>query len=164
MRENGDERVKDEMERLDENEKPQEFYPLAVKTERVLGELKKRGYRITRQRRLLMDIILSGRFSSSKEIYYQAVKEDSGVGIATVYRMLGLLEEIGAISRKEIHTCSSETVEIFRKKCTIVLDDCTKYQLSGEEWGNVVKRGLSDCGYLEENHAVAAIILEKDEN
>ena len=34
-----------------------------------------------------------------KEIYYEAVKKDPSIGIATVYRMMNLLEEIGAVSR-----------------------------------------------------------------
>lgn len=141
-----------------------EFYPLAVKTDRILKVLRERGYRITRQRRLLLDIIMSGKFSSSKEIYYQAVKEDSGVGIATVYRMLGLLEEIGAISRKEIHTFSGEGIDVYGKSCTVLVDDETAYHLSEKEWTDVVTTGLHECGYLESEHTVTSIIIGKNEN
>lgn len=70
--------------------------------EAILKRLRDRGCRITKQRRILVDIILNRECASCKEIYYLAVKEDAGIGMATVYRMLNTLEEIGAISRKHI--------------------------------------------------------------
>lgn len=70
--------------------------------EDVIRRLKENGCRITRQRRILLDIILKEECSSCKEIYYKASKKDSSIGIATVYRMVNLLEEIGAIRCKSI--------------------------------------------------------------
>lgn len=67
----------------------------------ILRELKKRGCRITNQRKILIDIILRDECCSCKEIYYQAIKEDSSIGMATVYRMVRTLEEIGLIQRKK---------------------------------------------------------------
>ena len=65
----------------------------------ILKELKRRGKRITKQRLILLDVILDGQWTCGKEIYYEAIKRDSTIGLATVYRMLGTLEEIGALSR-----------------------------------------------------------------
>lgn len=73
------------------------------KTESVLEKLKEKGFRTTRQRKLLIDIILENEFSSSKEIYFEAIKQDPTIGIATVYRMINALEEIGVISRKNMY-------------------------------------------------------------
>ena len=42
----------------------------------VLNQLKKAGYRITEQRKLLLYIILNNEYSSCKEIYYAAKKQD----------------------------------------------------------------------------------------
>ena len=42
----------------------------------VLNQLKKAGYRITEQRKLLLHIILNNEYSSCKEIYYAAKKQD----------------------------------------------------------------------------------------
>ena len=39
---------------------------------RILDELRENGFRITNQRKLLIDIILSGECSCCKEIYYEA--------------------------------------------------------------------------------------------
>ena len=54
----------------------------------VIEKLRKQGFRITKQRCILLDIILDEDCSSCKEIYYKAVKRDDSIGIATVYRMV----------------------------------------------------------------------------
>ena len=68
----------------------------------IIEKLKERGLRITRQRRILLDIILEGECSCCKEIYYRASALDPKIGVATVYRMVNTLESIGAISRKKM--------------------------------------------------------------
>ena len=59
--------------------------------------------RITKQRLILLDVILEGECGSCKEIYYRASKIDRSIGTATVYRMINTLEEIGAIDRKNMY-------------------------------------------------------------
>lgn len=66
----------------------------------ILQRLREKGYRITNQRRLIIDTILANDCSCCKEIYYQVDKKDPDIGIATVYRMIKTLEEIGIIDRK----------------------------------------------------------------
>ena len=44
-------------------------------------------------------MILEGNWTCCKEIYYEAVKRDPSIGMATVYRMLSTLEEIGVLTR-----------------------------------------------------------------
>lgn len=67
--------------------------------ERVIQELRDQGKRMTKQRMVLLDIILDGKWNCCKEIYYEAVKHDPTMGMATVYRMIATLEEIGVFSR-----------------------------------------------------------------
>ena len=69
----------------------------------VIEKLIKQGFHITNQRCSLLDIILDEDCSSCKEIYYKAVKRDDSIGIATVYRMVNTLEDIGVISRKNMY-------------------------------------------------------------
>ena len=69
----------------------------------IINRLKEDGCRITKQRLMLLDIILEDECSSCKEIYYRATKKDPTIGTATVYRMINTLEEIGAISRKNMY-------------------------------------------------------------
>ena len=67
--------------------------------EQVIHKLQRSGRRVTRQREVLLEIILDGSWSSCKEIYYEAAKRDPSIGLATVYRMVSTLEEIGVFSR-----------------------------------------------------------------
>ena len=68
----------------------------------IIQKMKDSGCRITKQRMILLDIILEEDCSCCKEIYCKASKKDSKIGVATVYRMINSLEEIGVISRKNM--------------------------------------------------------------
>ena len=50
----------------------------------ILDQLRQRGCRITKQREVLIDVILREQCNNCKEIYYMAVKEDPDIGMATV--------------------------------------------------------------------------------
>ena len=67
----------------------------------VIEEMRKKGCRITKQRKLIVDIIMNNEFNSCKEIYYRVIKEDPTIGMATVYRMINQLEEMKVIRRIE---------------------------------------------------------------
>ena len=70
-----------------------------MSNEFVISILKDRGFRITKQRKLIIDIILSSDGASCKEIYHKVVSRDNTVGSATVYRMIRLLEDVGVLKR-----------------------------------------------------------------
>lgn len=76
----------------------------------IIDELKKSGCRITNQRKLLIDIILKDECCSCKEIYYQAIKSDPTIGMATIYRMVKTLEETGLIHRKNLYRIEVDSV------------------------------------------------------
>lgn len=130
-----------------------------TKKEQIIEKLKENGCRITKQRLMLIDIILENDCSSCKEIFYKASKTDNRIGVATVYRMINALEEIGAISRKNMYRveCSDECAQ--SDGCEIVLDDNTTYHLSLPKWNRVVQEGMKRCGYLKDQK-VAAIRLQ----
>ena len=67
--------------------------------EMIISGLQKNGKRITDQSRNLLDVILEGKWSSCKEIYYMASKRDPSIGLATVYRMVAVLEEMGFLRK-----------------------------------------------------------------
>ena len=112
--------------------------------EDVIRRLKENGCRITRQRRILLDIILKEECSSCKEIYYKASKKDSSIGIATVYRMVNTLEQIGAISRKNMYRISDKGCKM---EYMIELEDGTVLDLPEDKWTAVIKSGLDVCGF-----------------
>ena len=75
----------------------------AVEKDIIIAKLRENGCRITKQRLILLDVILEEECSCCKEIYYKASQLDKRIGTATVYRMINMLEEIGAISRKNMY-------------------------------------------------------------
>ena len=85
--------------------------------------------------------------SSCKEIYYKASMKDSGIGTATVYRMINILEEIGALSRKNMYKIACGPECEVKNACVIEFDDDTIIELSGKSWNQVVQLGLRACGY-----------------
>ena len=123
----------------------------------IIEKLKEKGFRITRQRKILLDIILEGECSCCKEIYYKAVREDPSIGIATVYRMVKTLEEIGAIDRKNLYRISCEENCEFQEGCILVLKNKEKVTLSMEDFREAVNEVLRRKGYREENDVEAVI-------
>ena len=86
-----------------QQENQQKYERTQMQRESVIQRLKEQGCRITKQRMVLLDIILNENCSSCKEIYYKASRIDSKIGTATVYRMINTLEEIGAINRRNMY-------------------------------------------------------------
>ena len=74
----------------------------------IVERLREQGCRITKQRLVLLDVILEGDCCSCKEIFYKASRMDKTIGTATVYRMINTLEEIGVISRKNMYKVGCE--------------------------------------------------------
>ncbi|MCR4745172.1 MAG: transcriptional repressor [Lachnospiraceae bacterium] len=72
-----------------------------MKSSEVLDRLRKSGCRVTRQRRLIVDIILKNDYTTCKDLYCQVASEDDTIGVATVYRMVRQLEDIGVLRRIE---------------------------------------------------------------
>ena len=71
-----------------------------MQRDNVISLLKSKGFRITKQRLTIIDIILESECTCCKEICYKAKKLQGNIGMATVYRMMNTLEEIGAIKRR----------------------------------------------------------------
>ncbi|PYE88721.1 Fur family manganese uptake regulator [Phyllobacterium leguminum] len=63
-------------------------------------ELRDAGIRITRPRRVILDILSATEdHPDAMEIFRRAVSIDSSISLSTVYRTMKLLEERGAIHR-----------------------------------------------------------------
>lgn len=139
-----------------------EYERTQMQKEMIIEKLKKQGGRITKQRLMLLDIILDNECSSCKEIFYKASKIDHKIGTATVYRMINALEEIGAISRKNMYRVAYSPDCRMEDACTVVLDDATTYHLSAKMWNKVVQEGLVACGYARDQKLVSVTIKPCD--
>lgn len=70
--------------------------------ERDIKEIfKQKGFKLTTQRRAVLDVIAEneGKHLSSEEIYQQVKCKYPEIGLATIYRTLQLLEQIGVLSK-----------------------------------------------------------------
>lgn len=127
--------------------------------ELIIRKLKEHGYRITRQRKMLLRIILSDQCSSCKEIYYKAAERDSSIGPATVYRMINTLEEIGVINRGNMYRIAREESTEGSTSYMIEFDDNTSLKLSAKTWNQIIQSGLEVCGYAE-NREIRNVIAQ----
>src|SRR5690554_1393702 len=66
----------------------------------VLTQLSQRGYRITRQRRVVVEAILETPCPKHAEEVFSKCKElDSSISFPTIYRTLGRLVEMGVVRK-----------------------------------------------------------------
>lgn len=113
--------------------------------EEIIQKLRARGCRITKQRLTILDIILEGDCSSCKEIHYKASKLDPGIGMATVYRMVNSLEEIGAITRKNIYLVEA-TVQ---GRSLVALQDRLGTEFNGTEHNISIEQKKKEKDFTE---------------
>lgn len=66
--------------------------------------LKKKGYKLTPQRRCIVDVIIEneGKHMTAEEIYDGVKIKCPEIGLATVYRTVLLLEELHVVSRLDL--------------------------------------------------------------
>lgn len=87
----------------------------------IIEKLKEQGCRITKQRLMLLDIILEEKCSCCKEI--------------------------GAINRKNMYRIDcGENCDLV-ESCTVQFDDDTSMELPATKWNQIVQTGLMACVY-----------------
>ena len=75
----------------------------------IVNEFQRLGKRITKQRMVILGVILEQNWTDCKEVYYEAVQRDSTVGLSTVYRTIRMLEEMGVLKRVYQYVFTDET-------------------------------------------------------
>lgn len=131
-----------------------------IEKEAIFLKLRENGFRITNQRKLIIDTIFNKECTSCKEIYWEASKKDSSIGIATVYRIIKSLEEIGAINRKNLYKISSEEIDILNGEGIVVLKNKKTFKLSEEDWKRIIRIGLYEAEGLNIND-IDSIVIKK---
>lgn len=125
----------------------QQYQRSSMQRSAIVDRLRREGCRITKQRKIILDIILQEECTCCKEIYFLASKKDPNIGIATVYRMINLLEEIGALKRKSAYRICDEQGQV--PVCCVQLDDQTNIRLDNEKLCKIIEKGMESCGYLQ---------------
>lgn len=85
--------------------------------EKLKEQLKIKGYKLTPQRRAVVNMVMQnkGNHLTAEELYDLVKKDCPEIGLATIYRTIQLLEEIGVL-------------------CKLNLDDgCNRYELVDQE-------------------------------
>lgn len=79
-------------------------------------KIKQRGYKFTPQRKAVFDVIVEneGKHLTAEDIYGYVKENNPDIGLATVYRTVLLLEELGIIYRIELN------------------DGCSRFELAHE--------------------------------
>lgn len=127
--------------------------------ELLLNQLRDKGFRITKQRKIILDIILNNKCSCCKEIYYQANEKDPSIGIATVYRMVKTLEEIGVIDRRNLYRISYDSSNKKQDGFAITLNNKKILSLSATAWKEALEIGLRTKGFIKEEE-IETIIMK----
>lgn len=129
--------------------------------EDIFARLKENGLRLTEQRKLIVDIIANEEYSCCKEIYILAHKKDDTIGVATVYRMINVLEEIGAISRKNIQkaNCNGRCCDM-KSGCTIVTEDSKQIMISEADLQEALKYIMEKKG-IETAEEIKAVLVNQ---
>lgn len=85
--------------------------------QKLKDDLKNKGYKFTPQRRAIVDTIISseGKHLTAEEIYDEVKKICPEIGLATVYRTILLLEQMGVIYRLDLN------------------DGCSRYELAHDD-------------------------------
>src|SRR5437667_5132712 len=69
----------------------------------IHNSLRDRGVRLTRQRRLLLDLIdRSGQHLDAESLYHMAREQDPKLNRVTVYRTLRMLKESGLVDELDL--------------------------------------------------------------
>ena len=130
------------------NRDTEQYHRVSREKEEILYLLRKRGFRVTKQRELILDIVFEHECASCKEIYYQAIQRDSGIG------MVNTLTDIGVL---KVATLKPQTALGSGSGCQILLKNQNKIVLNQTEWTEVLQNVLRRKGY---NYNAADEIVE----
>lgn len=153
------------MRDLSKNKEEQTLTRVSREKEDIINLLRKNGFRITKQRQLILDIVFTHECTCCKEIYYEALAKDSSIGIATVYRMINTLTDLGvfqpAVSYKQMYQTSAQNAVEHSytscEGCKIILENEKVVEFTDAEWKQVLKKAVEEKGYSDE---ISCILLK----
>ncbi len=122
---------------------------VAREKDQILDRFRQKGMRITKQRRLILDIVFEHDGICCKEIYYQALKKDKNMGIATVYRMVNALADLGVFQVNAPWRLTGAAPLGGQDGCRVVLKNQTVVEFDRYEWQSLLEDALRKKGYSE---------------
>jgi Fur family transcriptional regulator, ferric uptake regulator len=119
----------------------------STEIEKLKSNLKEKGYKLTPQRRAIVDNIIKneGTHLTTEELYDFVKKECPEIGLATVYRTVQLLEDLGVVSKLDLN------------------DGCYRYELVHEDENHHHHHLIcSNCGKVIEVQGDLLEVLEHE--
>ena len=133
---------------MDENEK----FKVDTLTADTIRKLEASGLRMTLQRRHIIEILTSSKCTTPKELWYEAKQYVPDLGIATVYRLINRLEQIGVLSKARnlgMQTVEPRLGSITDEKGRKIVSEGSVKDLTG-----LVRLGLLHKGTISQNNDV----------
>lgn len=119
-------------------------------------KLKETGFKITPQRRAIVEILLKHDHShlSSEEIYDLVRVDCPEIGLATVYRTMQLLDEIGLISKLNLDDgCIRYEISLHKEDCHnhhhLICKNCGKIMEAKEDLLDNIEKRYNHCTNLK---------------
>ncbi len=116
-----------------------------MKTEQLIAKLRKSGFKVTPQRLVICEVILSSKEHPTADQVYEKVKKPyPAISLATVYQTLHLLSQIGLVQEMGFSNCvsrfdpdTSPHINIICQKCGKVED--YKAESIDKLWAQIIK-------------------------
>ncbi len=132
-------------------------------TERkVAATLRQHGYKLTPQRRVVIQTITSNQDHLTTAAIYEKVRQDyPTIGLVTIYRTLEILAKLGLIC--ELHagdSCRSYTISTLGHHHHLICSNCgTVVDFAGFELGEVEQSLSKETGFRIDGHLLEFVGL-----
>ena len=117
-------------------------------TEDTIRKLEQSGLRMTVQRRHIIDILTKSQCTSPKELWFEAKQFVPDLGIATVYRLINRLEQIGVLAK-------ARSNRVRPQLGNITAPSGEKLRVSNRlELNDLIRMGLISAGVIGVNNKI----------
>ncbi len=95
---------------------------MANERKNIISYFKKKGIRLTPQRQAIVNTLIENKIEhiSVAEIYDSLKVKDKSIGLATIYRTVGLLENEGLLAKRDFGSDIARYEIIINQKNTII--------------------------------------------
>lgn len=126
-----------------------------ISENKIKAALRRHGYKLTRQRLSVIEAAMSSRDSlTPADLHHKLRKDHPEIGLVTVYRTLGLLNELGLLCK--IHTsgdCHSCTIGAPERHHHLICSDCGKVtDFNCRSMAELEKNLAKETGFIIKDH------------
>ena len=137
---------------------------MRLTSRKIIAVLRQHGYKLTPQRRQVIEEIASQDHLTPAAIYEKVRQRDHNIGLVTIYRTLKILSELGLIC--ELHaggSCHSYTIGSSGHHHHLVCSNCgTVVDFTGYDLGELERRLSKETGFEVEDHLLEFVGVCQD--